>query len=97
MISDESGGLLDSAGGIVKALPELGSEPFYILNADTFWIDRAEPSLKRAGACLGPGDGWIFCSCSPISSAATGHTGGTDFLVGGGRRARVAPAATPAG
>ena len=38
VISDESDLLLDSAGAIVKALPELGSEPFYILNADTFWI-----------------------------------------------------------
>ena len=38
-ISDESAGLLVSAGGIVKALPMLGREPFYVLNADTFWIE----------------------------------------------------------
>ena len=47
VISDESDGLLDSAGGIVKALPELGEQPFYILNADTFWIDRGPPNLRR--------------------------------------------------
>src|SRR5690606_38573806 len=38
VISDESALLLDSAGGIVRALPALGPKPFLILNADTFWI-----------------------------------------------------------
>ena len=37
----------NSAGGIVKALPELGEEPFYIINADTFWIDSGLPNLDR--------------------------------------------------
>ncbi|TIX65151.1 MAG: nucleotidyltransferase family protein, partial [Mesorhizobium sp.] len=46
-ISDEREMLLDSAGGIVKALPLLGKEPFYIINADTFWIDSGQPSLER--------------------------------------------------
>ncbi|RUU06478.1 nucleotidyltransferase family protein, partial [Mesorhizobium sp. USDA-HM6] len=31
VISDEREALLDSAGGIVKALPLLGSEPFYLI------------------------------------------------------------------
>src|SRR5690606_38191452 len=47
VISDEGDRLLDSAGGIVKALPELGDKPFYVLNADTFWIDSGQPSLDR--------------------------------------------------
>lgn len=33
-ISDERGLLLDTGGGVVKALPELGDAPFYHLNAD---------------------------------------------------------------
>ena len=45
LISDESAELLGSAGGIVKALPQLGDGPFYLLNADTFWIDRAGSNL----------------------------------------------------
>ena len=97
VISDESGGLLDSAGGIVKALPELGSEPFYILNADTFWIDRGRVRTSTGSPLPGTRRGWIFCSCSPIPSSATGHTGGTDFLIGARRRAACAPAATPTG
>lgn len=41
-ISDEREKLLDSAGGIINALPMLGSEPFYILNADTFWVEDGD-------------------------------------------------------
>ena len=82
VISDESGGLLDSAGGIVKALPELGAEPFYILNADTFWIDRGEPNLTRLALAWDGAKMDILLMLADLQSA-TGHTGGTDFLVDG--------------
>ena len=36
VISDERDLLLDSGGGIVNALGEIGPDPFYILNSDTF-------------------------------------------------------------
>jgi MurNAc alpha-1-phosphate uridylyltransferase len=34
--SDESAGALETAGGIVKALPLLGDEPFVVVNGDIF-------------------------------------------------------------
>src|SRR5262249_9769338 len=37
-ISDERAELLDTGGGVVKALPLLGSEPFFHMNSDTLWI-----------------------------------------------------------
>jgi MurNAc alpha-1-phosphate uridylyltransferase len=46
VISDESAALLDTGGGTAKALPDLGSEPFYLLNADSFWIEGARPNLR---------------------------------------------------
>ena len=82
-ISDESAGLLDSAGGIVKALPKLGREPFYILNADTFWIDQGEPNLVRLALAWNAARMDILLMLADLDSA-TGHTGGTDFLVGNG-------------
>jgi MurNAc alpha-1-phosphate uridylyltransferase len=81
VISDESDHLLDSAGGIVKALPELGKKPFYILNADTFWIDRGEQNLQRLALAWDAARMDILLMLADLESA-TGHTGGTDFLIG---------------
>ncbi|MHA6641282.1 nucleotidyltransferase family protein [Mesorhizobium sp. A623] len=78
VISDESDGLLDSAGGIVKALPELGDAPFFVLNADTFWIDRGAPSLARLALAWDDASMDILLMLADIDSA-TGHSGGTDF------------------
>lgn len=81
VISDESDGLLDSAGGIVRALPQLGDAPFYILNADTFWIDRGEPNLDRLALAWDSARMDILLMLATLDQA-TGHSGGTDFLVG---------------
>jgi len=51
IISDESARLLDTGGGIRKALPHFRDEPFYLLNSDSFWIEGARPNLRwLAGA-----------------------------------------------
>ena len=81
VVSDESGGLLDSAGGIVKALPELGAAPFYIVNADTFWIDRGQPNLQRLALAWNAANMDILIMLADLQSA-TGHTGSTDFVCG---------------
>jgi len=89
-ISDERAGLLDSAGGIVKALPELGAAPFYILNADTFWVDRKGSNLERLALAWDDGSMDILLMLCAIENA-TGHSGGTDFLLSeDGRLARAA-------
>ncbi|EHK58784.1 nucleotidyltransferase family protein [Allomesorhizobium alhagi] len=79
IISDESEALLDSAGGIVKALPELGPKPFYVINADTFWVDEAESNLARLAAAWDASKMDMLLMLADLRSA-TGHSGGTDFL-----------------
>lgn len=81
VISDERDQLLDSAGGIVKALPELGEHPFYILNADTFWMDRGRPNLERLALAWDESKMDILLMLAPLD-ATTGHSGSTDFLLG---------------
>jgi len=46
-ISDEQKELLNSGGGISNVLPQLGAEPFYLLNADSFWVEGSRPNLVR--------------------------------------------------
>ena len=45
VISDERAKLLETGGGLVKALPLLGESPFLICNIDALWIEF-EPVLK---------------------------------------------------
>ncbi len=45
LISDERDILLDSGGGVKRAIVPLSDAPFYILNADSFWIDTDSSNL----------------------------------------------------
>ena len=46
-LSDERDCLLDTGGGVVKALDRLGDQPFFVFNSDSFWIDGPQPVLER--------------------------------------------------
>jgi len=92
VISDESDALLESGGGIVRALPQLGRDPFLVLNADTFWIDREENNLRRLALAWDDEAMDILLMLARIDQA-TGHSGGADFLVSpDGRLSRAAGA-----
>ena len=45
IISDETGQLLDSGGGIAKALPVIGTDPIVKSNADVIWLENQGESL----------------------------------------------------
>jgi len=80
VISDERDGLLDSGGGIARVLEELGPSPFYVLNADTFWIDAGENNLRRLALAWRDGEMDILLMVARLAQA-TGHSGGIDFLI----------------
>ena len=54
LISDESAGLLDSAGGIAKAAPLLGESPIWVANIDNVWIERGVPALDALAGAWDP-------------------------------------------
>jgi len=45
----EEAELLDTGGGVARALPLLG-EAFFVLNSDVFWLDGKESALHRLAA-----------------------------------------------
>ena len=53
-ISDERERLLDQGGGIRRALPLLGGDPFFLCNTDAFWIEGPRSNLKRLAAAFDP-------------------------------------------
>jgi MurNAc alpha-1-phosphate uridylyltransferase len=54
LVSDERERLLDQGGGIKKALPLIGSDPFFLCNTDAFWIEGPRSNLKRLAAAFDP-------------------------------------------
>jgi len=46
IVISEERDLLETGGGVSKALPLLGEE-FYVVNADIFWLDGKVPALTR--------------------------------------------------
>jgi MurNAc alpha-1-phosphate uridylyltransferase len=53
-ISDERKRLLDQGGGIKRALPLIGAEPFFLCNTDAFWIEGPRSNLARLAAAFDP-------------------------------------------
>lgn len=45
IISDEREKLLETGGGLVKALPLLGEDPFICVNSDNIWIDGPQDTV----------------------------------------------------
>ncbi len=85
IISDERGELLDTGGGIRKALPLLGDNPFYVLNSDSFWTEPQSKALHRLQQSWD--DTRMDCLLLlSRQSAARGYDGKGDFsrALGGG-------------
>jgi MurNAc alpha-1-phosphate uridylyltransferase len=88
VISDERAELLGTAGGVIKALPQLGEGPFYHVNSDTIWIDGVKPNLARLAEGFHVNEMDALLLVAPTTSSI-GYTGAGDFSMGpDGRLAR---------
>jgi MurNAc alpha-1-phosphate uridylyltransferase len=79
-ISDERDAVLGTGGGVVKALPLLGDAPFYHLNADTLWIDGAQPNLARLAETFDPARMDILLLMAP-TAGSIGYSGSGDYAM----------------
>ena len=82
--------LLETGGGLKKALPWLGTEPFVSLNSDTICIDGSEPALGKMSAAWDDNRMDALLLLHPLHKAI-GYQGKGDFFIepGGALRRRA--------
>lgn len=79
-ISDESELLLDTGGGVKKALPQMGQGGFLIHNSDSVWIDTASPNLDRLFGAWRAEHMDCLMLLAPIGTSI-GYAGTGDFFL----------------
>ena len=81
IFSDENAEILDTGGGIAKALPHLGSQPFFVLNSDSFWLDGKAPALNRLRTAWNNAIMDCLLLLCPVNKTI-GYDGQSDFSMG---------------
>lgn len=79
VISDERGEILDTGGGVARALPLLGAEPFFVINSDSFWVDDGTPALDRLRAAWDDREMDCLLLLAPLERTV-GYDGAGDFV-----------------
>jgi N-acetyl-alpha-D-muramate 1-phosphate uridylyltransferase len=79
-ISDERDSVLGTGGGVVKALPLLGSAPFFHVNADTLWIDGVRSNLARLAEAFDSARMDILLLMAP-TAGSIGYEGNGDYAM----------------
>ena len=80
IISDERDQVLGTGGGVVKALPQLGAQPFFHVNSDTMWIDGVQSNLMRLADAFDPARMDILLLMAPTASSI-GYGGRGDYAM----------------
>ena len=80
MISDERDQVLGTGGGVVKALPLLGHQPFFHVNSDTMWIEGVRHNLSRLADAFDPELMDIMLLMAPTATSI-GYSGLGDYAM----------------
>lgn len=78
VLSDERNALLETGGGLKRALPLIGPEPFLVVNSDSLWIDGPQPTLERLLGTWDPHRMDILLLVASTASSV-GYDGAGDF------------------
>lgn len=91
IVSDERDELLETGGGVAKALPLLGEKPFFVINTDNVWVDGPVDSLRLLANRWDDAEMDALLLVVPLARA-TAHGGQGDFhMEAGGRLIRRQP------
>lgn len=93
-LSNEANQLLETGGGVKRALARLGKGPFLVVNADIAWEDAETPALNRLAAAWRDRTMDALLLLHKVATAS-GYDGAGDYDIEGGllRRRRDRPAA----
>ena len=80
VISDERGELLDTGGGVAKALALLGDAPFFVHNSDSIWTEGVEDNLQRMRKYW-DGARMDCLMLLAMTTTSTGYDGRGDFTM----------------
>jgi len=78
-ISEETE-LLETGGGVTKALPMLGEQSFFVVNCDSVWSDAGTPALQRLARCWCETKMDCLLLLQP-ANRAVGYNGPGDFIL----------------
>ena len=87
VVSDEREAVLETGGGVKKALPLLGASPFITFNSDSIWVEGESPNLSRLIAAWDPERMDILMLVAPRETSV-GYEGEGDFSRGDSGRLR---------
>ncbi|MDX2113301.1 MAG: nucleotidyltransferase family protein [Alphaproteobacteria bacterium] len=82
--------LLETGGGVQKAMPLLGRDPFFIANSDVICLDGATPALERLRSAWRDEAMDVLLLLQPVSRAV-GYDGAGDFFLSDGKIRRRLP------
>ena len=82
----EEAELLDTGGGVARALPLLG-EAFFVVNGDVFWLDGKESALLRLASAFDPACMDAVILVQPTATAI-GYEGDGDYFLDAAGRPR---------
>jgi MurNAc alpha-1-phosphate uridylyltransferase len=95
VFSDESDALLETGGGIARALPLLGTAPFFVVNGDALWLDADQAALARLAAAFDASAMDALLLVQTVGRAI-GYAGAGDFHLEASGRLRRRGGDTPA-
>jgi len=79
-VSDERDRLLETGGGLVKALPLIDADPFLVVNSDNLWVDGPVDTLRQLAALWDDARMDALLLLVPLTRAHC-HDGQGDFLM----------------
>jgi MurNAc alpha-1-phosphate uridylyltransferase len=80
IVYSEEPEILETGGGIKKALPLLGTDPFFVVNAKIIWLNGREDALHRLARAWDPERMDSLLLLQPTVTAI-GYDGPGDFLM----------------